>query len=97
VTQPSKLFLLVGNFIASDMALSKFSIILLTLIVYLVLMIIVKRNRDHHEKVVVYSIGQTEFETSTNDNNFPVFGVLHIEQVLKKVDGGGNLTVVNYF
>lgn len=78
------------------MALSKFSIFLLTLIVYLLLLIVVKRTREHQEKVLVYSIGQAEFESSKNDHHYVMQGLLHIEQVVQKVDGSGNLSVVRF-
>lgn len=78
------------------MALTKFSIFLLTVIMYLLMMIFVRRNRDHHEKVEIFSIGHAEFEASQNTNNYVNFGILHIEQVIKKAEESGNLTVVNY-
>lgn len=49
------------------MGISQPAIFLLTFLVFMVLVIILKRNRQLDQEVVVYSIGSVEFEENGND------------------------------
>lgn len=74
---------------------SQGSIFLLTFLVITILVVIVKKNRNLEQDVVVYSLGFKEFEQHGDDDEHEVSGLLHISQVLKKADtSSGNLTVV---
>lgn len=77
------------------MGISQASVFLLAFLTIAVLVILIKKNRQTEQDVVVYSIGYNEFEETGNDAEHEVSGVLHISQIVKKAETGGNLTVVH--
>lgn len=70
------------------MAFSKKAIVLLTFLVMLILTIFTSREK-RKTGVVTYTLGDEEFEEGSNEAS-----LLHVEQVLRKADPDGNLTVV---
>lgn len=77
------------------MSISQASTFVLTFIVAAVLVLLIKRNKNTEQDVVVYFIGFKAFEESGNDEQHSVSGRLDVVQVLQRAEGGGNLTVVN--
>lgn len=77
------------------MALSRASIFVLTFLVAFVLVILIRKNRNWEQDVVVYFIGYREFEEQGNDEQHAISGQLHVAQLIKQPDDDGNLTVVN--
>lgn len=75
------------------MAYSKVSIVLLAFLVIFILTVLMNRSK-RDKRVVTFSIGYEDFEEEGNEEGYSVWGLLHIEQVLKKAEPSGNLTVV---
>lgn len=77
------------------MSLSQGTIFLLAFLFVGILVVVVKKNRNLDQNVVVYSIGFKEFEEEHGeDNEHEVSGLLHVSQVLQKADRSGNITMV---
>ena len=70
------------------MVLTKASIFILTFVIAAVLVIIIKKNRNMEQEVVVYFIGFKEFEEQGKDEEHEVSGQLHVTQVVKKLEDG---------
>jgi hypothetical protein len=70
------------------MGLSQASIFLLTFLAFGALVFIVKKNRNLDQDVIEYKFGFKEFEDDYDDNpsQYQESGLLHVQQVLKKVD-----------
>lgn len=77
------------------MSISQVTIFILTFLLVGILVIVVKKNRNLDQNVVVYSLGFKEFEDNSVDDEHEISGLLHVSQVLKKAESNGNLTVVD--
>ena len=74
------------------MTLSQFSIFLLTFTAFGLFVVFVKRNRNLGKDVVTYSIGDKNFLDKNQDEN--VHKLLHVAQIVKKVESDDDLEVV---
>lgn len=68
------------------MGLSQAAIFLLTFLAFGVLVFIVKQNRNLDQDVIEYKFGFKDFEEEDSDDPKQSSTLLHVKQVLKKVD-----------
>jgi hypothetical protein len=75
------------------MALSQFSIFILTLLAFGALVVIVKKHRNLEKDVIVYSLGNKDYFLE-EDEEHSVHGLLHTSQILRKVSEDEDLAVI---
>lgn len=75
------------------MTFSNFTVFLLTFIAFGTFVVIFRRHKNSQKDVIIYSIGNKDFLIE-EDNDHSVHGLLHVSQIVKKVDDDDDLTVV---
>ena len=75
------------------MAVSQAFIFFSTFAAMLVLILLMKKQRNLEENVVVYSVGDPKFEDKPPDSKYEQTGLLHVSEVMKKVNEPGELVV----
>lgn len=76
------------------MTLSNFTIFLLTFLAFGGVVVIFKRHKTAEKDVIIYSLGNKDY-LKEDDDEHSVHGLLHVSQVLRKVQDEDDLTVVN--
>ena len=75
------------------MTLSNFTVFLLTFIAFGTFVVIFRRHKNSQKDVIIYSIGNKDFLLE-EDNEHSIHGLLHVAQVVRKVNNDDDLTVV---